>query len=412
MWEWLSGPGKAFLKPLPGSTNYLGAYRKDGALIRAGRDTRRDDRKKRQDPQSEEETLRQEEEEGIDAAEAERRAKRRVKEREETQEPEVAPERQSDLRPYPLNHDFASQPVLSEELREQIYQQVTTNRHDLETVAGTFGVDLRRVAAVVRLKTIEKQWLTQVRPHPFSYSCSRCVVRCDDDFIQNSISLEDIYMVTKVSIASLSDLQPRTRLPVHQAMWFGQQPADMHLTQGKRLATPYSEAVLAMLPRTPFSANANGVRPHETINDVPVHAKTRLQIFYSTSESRRFTREDAARVFDNTLLPVDKRIPIPSLVKLEKWNHEGIDRAERLERMRADDAEQQRLVQERERKTQAWEERTIKVVAGRRWDFKFQDVSAEKTGKDGRGRHAVGYRYGFPLEDRKRGQFKLPRSVE
>nr|POF22385.1 37s ribosomal protein s35, mitochondrial [Quercus suber] len=345
MWEWLSGPGKAFAQPMQGSTNYLSAYNKSGQLMRMRDAGHREDGEKTDEELSEEQILREEEEEGIDAEEAARRLDRRDAERERKEDLDsrggVPPERTSDLRPYPLNKDFASQPVLSEELREQIYEQVNMNKHDLETVAGTFGVDIRRVAAVVRLKTIEKQWITE----------------------------------------------------------------------GKRLAKPYSEAVLAMLPKTPFKPNANGFKPHETINDVLVHAKTRQQIFYPTSESRHFTREDAAKVFDGNLLSADKRIPLPSLVKLERWNNDGIDRAERLERMRADDLAQGTAAEKKEKRKREWEERTIKVVPGRRWDFKFQDVSAEKTGKDGKGRHAVGHRYGFPLEDRKRGQFKLPRSV-
>nr|POF07194.1 37s ribosomal protein s35, mitochondrial [Quercus suber] len=342
MWEWLSGPGQAFLQPMQGSTNYLGAYNKSGQLMRAGRKENRE----QTEEVSEEQILREEDEEGIDAAEAGRRAERRERERERQEDLDsrggVPPERLQDLRPYPLNKDFASQPVLSEELREQIFEQVTANKHDLETVASTFGVDIRRVAAVVRLKTIEKQWLSE----------------------------------------------------------------------GKRLAKPYSEAVLAMLPKTPFKPSSSGFRPHETINDIPVHAKTRQQIFFPTSESRHFTREDAAKVFDDNLLPADKRIPLPSLVKLERWNNEGINRAERLERMRDYDSAQRMAAEEKGKKKREREERTIKVVPGRRWDFKFEDVSVEKTGKDGRGRDAVGLRYGFPMDDRKRGQFKLPRSVE
>ena len=52
------------------------------------------------------------------------------------------------------------------------------------------------------------------------------------------------------------------------------------------------------------------------------------------------------------------------------------------------------------------------TVKSRRWDFNFEDISAEKTGKDGRGQHAVGLRYGMPLEDRKKGQIKIPTKVE
>ena len=102
------------------------------------------------------------------------------------------------------------------------------------------------------------------------------------------------------------------------------------ISQGKTLAKPYSEAVLAMLPTTPFEAVAG--TPHESINDLPVHSATRQQLFYPTSESRQFTREDAAKAFSSTLLPADKRIPHPQLVQLERWNAEDISRPERLQR--------------------------------------------------------------------------------
>ena len=66
----------------------------------------------------------------------------------------------------------------------------------------------------------------------------------------------------------------------------------------------------------------------------------------------------------------------------------------------------------KERRKREWEARTQVVVKGRRWDFKFQDVSADNVGKDGRGRQAVGLRYGMPLEDRKKGAVKIPTRVE
>lgn len=80
--------------------------------------------------------------------------------------------------------------------------------------------------------------------------------------------------------------------------------------------------------------------------------------------------------------------------------------------MREKDAAATAAAESKAQKQKAWEERTQRVVNGRRWDFKFQDVSAEDVGKDGRGRRGVGYRYGMPHEDRKRGIVKIPTSVE
>jgi len=167
-----------------------------------------------------------------------------------------------------------------------------------------------------------------------------------------------------------------------------------------------------MLPQTPFNPDSDRpVTAHENINDLPVHPRTRAQIFYPASESRQFTREDAAKAFDEKLLPADKRIPLPMLVELEKWKLEGLPREERSKRQREADEKQRAEQAEKARKQAEWEARTQRVVPGRRWDFKFQDISAEKVGKDGRGRDAVGYRYGMPHEDRKRGMVKIPTSV-
>lgn len=168
-----------------------------------------------------------------------------------------------------------------------------------------------------------------------------------------------------------------------------------------------------MLPQTPFRPGTKiAVTPHEPVNDLPVHPRTRQQLFYPASESRQFTREDAAKAFDNNLLPADKRIPVPWLVDREKWILQGLSREERQQKQRELDHAAYKERMEKERRRAAWEERSIRIVPGRRWDFKFQDISAEKVGKDGRGQHAVGLRYGMPHEDRKRGMVKIPTVVD
>jgi hypothetical protein len=180
------------------------------------------------------------------------------------------------------------------------------------------------------------------------------------------------------------------------------------------LAKPYQEAVLAMLPQTPYTPNdpKNSIHPHESVNDLPVHPRTRQQLFYPTSESRQFTREDAAKAFHQDLLPADKRIPHPELITLEKEHLAGIPREERFANQQARDIAAKQAAAEAAERKRKWEERTLRVVPGRRWDFKFQDISAEKTGKNGRSRSAVGIRYGMPHDDRQAGRVKIPTSVE
>jgi len=60
--------------------------------------------------------------------------------------------------PFPMNPLFKSLPVLSDEARERIYENVMTKGLPLKAVSARHGVDLRRVAAVVRLKELEKSW--------------------------------------------------------------------------------------------------------------------------------------------------------------------------------------------------------------------------------------------------------------
>lgn len=167
-----------------------------------------------------------------------------------------------------------------------------------------------------------------------------------------------------------------------------------------------------MVPTTPLYNEVKSPPPHESINDVPVHPATRRQLFISTSESRDFTRADAAKAFNPNLLPADERIPHPELVQLHKWDLSGISREQRIELRHQLDEEAAAKKEAQERKQKQWEARTQVTVPGRRWDFKFQDFSAEKVGKDGRRRGAVGLRYGMPHDDRKRGQYKLPQKVE
>lgn len=213
MMEWLNGPGKAFRDPLPSSTNYMSAYDRQGKLLRT-RPPRQLDGRRGHQQQVDQEVVPEEQEEGLvkkeiadglDATERQERYDARQLARDRKADLDarggLPKERQSDMRPYPLNHNFRSQPVLSEELRETIWQQVVARGLDIGTVSAAFGVDTRRVAAVVRLKTIEKQWQQDVSRlrHPLG------ALPLHDDHNSKSISLEDTHMVTNFCFASLSD---------------------------------------------------------------------------------------------------------------------------------------------------------------------------------------------------------------
>jgi Eukaryotic mitochondrial regulator protein len=73
--------------------------------------------------------------------------------------PRVLDEGQENHSPFPGNQSFVSQPILSEEVRDDIWKRIMQDGQSVRDVSVTLGVDMRRVAAVVRLKEVEKEWL-------------------------------------------------------------------------------------------------------------------------------------------------------------------------------------------------------------------------------------------------------------
>jgi len=71
---------------------------------------------------------------------------------------QLPPETIRDLRPFPLNNVFVSQAVLSEELREKIWERIMRAGESVRDVSSALGVEMNRVGAVVRLMEIEKEW--------------------------------------------------------------------------------------------------------------------------------------------------------------------------------------------------------------------------------------------------------------
>lgn len=181
--------------------------------------------------------------------------------------------------------------------------------------------------------------------------------------------------------------------------------------QGKKLAKPYSRAVLEMLPTHDYPDQDNP-RPLEPINEIHVHGYTMQQLFIPTSESRHFTREDAANAFHPTMLSPDNRMPHKELV-----NH-----LRRLESGQRWTTSRQTFVQEarqseradvlRDASKKEFEKRAIQTVPTERSDFRFKKITADDVGPTGRWRRGVGWRYGAPYEDRKKDQVKHPLKYE
>lgn len=118
LYEWLHGPGAALKEPMEGSANYLGAYDRQGNLLRAQ----------------------------YAAPGA-----------------PLPPASGSDLRPFPKNDTFVSQAVTSEALREVVWEKIMKNGLSVKEVSKELGIEMSRVGAIVRLKEVEKAWQRQVR---------------------------------------------------------------------------------------------------------------------------------------------------------------------------------------------------------------------------------------------------------
>jgi hypothetical protein len=159
-----------------------------------------------------------------------------------------------------------------------------------------------------------------------------------------------------------------------------------------------------MLPQTQYTPDK--MTPHESVNDLPVHQASTQQIFWPTSESMHFTREDAGKVFNDHLLPADMRIPHPEMVQKTQLE----SGASRSMRMKLEQWLKDRDEAEHEKKIAV--DDTTKTLNRGKWSFKIETVNVDATvGKDGRGRKGVGWRYGMPFDDRKRAIVKIPTSV-
>lgn len=66
-------------------------------------------------------------------------------------------------RPFPGNRTFISEAVLSEELRNEVYVRVVEKKKSLRAVSVELGIDMKRIAAVVRLVEMERRQRAQVR---------------------------------------------------------------------------------------------------------------------------------------------------------------------------------------------------------------------------------------------------------
>jgi hypothetical protein len=144
MWIWLTTQGKNFRDPLPGSTNYLGAYNANGELKRLSDGATKGDR------------------DGSSGGTSIKGNKPLLR------------EQASDLMPFPQNRAFRSERVVNEAMREDMWEKVMKDGQSVKTVSAQLGVEMSRVGAIVRLKEIEKDWVRRV-----SFFYNVCIGSCD-----------------------------------------------------------------------------------------------------------------------------------------------------------------------------------------------------------------------------------------
>ncbi|KAI5916980.1 eukaryotic mitochondrial regulator protein-domain-containing protein [Camillea tinctor] len=245
------------------------------------------------------------------------------------------------LHPFPINPFYRSHPVLDEKARETVWRKVMQEGEPIKAVSAEFGIDINRVAAIVRLKEVEKDWEIK----------------------------------------------------------------------GKKLARPYARAMLSMLPTSSLGAQYQN-KPYEAINEVHVHPYTMQQIYWPTSESRHFTREDAAKAFHKDMLSADKRVPHPELIQMEKNLLNGMSPHDAAAEFKKAVMESEQEAAEKQVAKAEREEKYLTRVKSKRFEFRFKQYNSENVGPQGKNRKTVGWRYGAPYYDRQKDhQIKIPTSV-
>ncbi|KKK18977.1 hypothetical protein P175DRAFT_0480460 [Aspergillus ochraceoroseus IBT 24754] len=335
MFTWLNSDGTALKHHIPGTTNYLGDLKQ----------------RKAGDPQAEE---------------------------------------RSSSRPFPLNPNFISESILSEELRNEIYNQVVVKKKSVRAVSVEMGVDMRRVAAVVRLVELEKRMKEQGKSLALPYA------RAVHEMVPSTPLYEDPRDQRSNPHESINDL-PAHRLTDAQIFY--------PVSESRQFNRIDAGRVFSAAPAREHSKVAKEVaNPAETVSRITQNP--------SLIETVGKGAEEQA-----VLQPADVRIPHPHLVAHERqrlanpneWRETRKAYEQRLKQEEAAEQERKRLAKERRERQMS----RVQPEASR-FEFRIKDVvvSKETTGADGRGSQAPGRRYGVPSYDRKKGEVKIPTRVE
>ncbi|KAI2728014.1 hypothetical protein CBS147326_4909 [Penicillium roqueforti] len=298
------------------------------------------------------------------------------------------PETSSDAsRPFPNNSSFISEPILSEELRNEVYHRVVEQKMSLRAVSVHLGIDMKRIAAVVRLVELEKRQRAQGKPLALPYA--RAIHE----------------MVPTTPLAQQGERQeyhePINDLPAHPltgSQIFYPVPESRSFTRVE------AGRVFSGAPAMEHSEAAEISHPSDLAEKI-IEDPNSIAWVGKGANARQI------------LQPADVRIPHPHMVALERdllaHPNERLAVSEKQsKRLKRQDA----IEKERRERLQARREKKLTVVSPEdsRFDYRIKDTiyTPETTGADGRGSKAVGRRYGVPHRDRTRGEIKIPTRVE
>ncbi|KAJ5319140.1 Ribosomal protein S35 [Penicillium brevicompactum] len=290
-------------------------------------------------------------------------------------------------RPFPHNPNFISESVLSEDLRNEVYHRVVEQKKSLRAVSVQLGIDMKRIAAVVRLVELEKRQRQQGKQLALPYA--RAIHE----------------MVPTTALA-----EPGERQEYHEPI--NDLPA--HPLTGAQIFYPVSES-------RPF----NRIEAGRVFSSAPALEHHEAQEISHPSDLAEKVIEDPSVIgwigkgkdTRQILQPADVRIPHPQMVALDRDRiAHPTERRAVAERQAKRVERQDALEQERRDRAQARREKSLKSVSPEtsRFEYRIQETvyTSETTGSDGRAPWATGRRYGVPHRDRTRGELKIPTRVD
>ncbi|EPS34659.1 hypothetical protein POX_a00369 [Penicillium oxalicum] len=290
-------------------------------------------------------------------------------------------------RPFPGNRSFISESILSEELRNEIYVRVVEKKKSVRAVSVELGVDMKRIAAVVRLVELERRQRAQGKPLALPYA--RAVHE----------------MIPTTPLA-----QEGERPTYHESI--NDLPA--HPSTGAQIFYPVPES--RSFNRVDAGRVFSGAPALERDVAAKISHPSDLtdEIVQNPNSVEWVGKGENAR---QVLQPADVRIPHPQLVQLE-MDRKAYPNERRTVTQRHSERLQKQEEAERKRRevAQARREKSVQHVEPEngRFNYRIQDAkfTKETVGADGRAPWAPGRRYGIPADDRKRGMVKIPTRVE